>query len=109
MRKIEEKMVNAIMNGKNFRQANTEVKVFDKHTNVLLHGNLIAQIDTTKNPYIMKVDHCGWDSVTTKSRLNALGCRIIQHNWHWYNEDKEGFYTDFMNGQQVEFLDGKIF
>ena len=90
MRKIEEKMIQAIINGKNFRQGNTEVKVFDKHIDVLLHGNLIAQIDTTKKPYVMKVDNCGWYSVTTKSRLNALGCRIVQRNWHWYNKDKEG-------------------
>ena len=109
MRKIEEKMVNAIMNGKNFRQSNTEVKVFDKYIDVLLHGNLIARIDTTTNPYVMKVDNCGWYSVTTKSRLNALGCNIVQRDWDWYNIDKDGVLSDFKDGQQVEFLDGKIF
>ena len=102
-------MIQAIINRKNFRQANTEVKVFDKHIDVLLHGNLISQIDTTTNPYVMKVDNCGWLSVTTKSRLNALGCRIVQRNWHWFNEDKNGVLSDFVNGQTVEFLDGKIF
>ena len=109
MKKIEEKMIQAIINGKNFKQSNTEVKVFDKHIDVLLHGNRIAHIDTTKKPYKMTVDNCGWYSVTTKSRLNALGCRIVQHNWCWYNKVEEDVFTDFMNGQQVDFLGGKIF
>ena len=105
MRKIEEKMIQAIINGKNFKQSNTEVKIFDKYINVLLHDNRIARIDTTKSIYTMQVSSCGWYSVTTKSRLNALGCNIVQRNWKWYNLEGDGVLSDFQDGQQVEFLD----
>lgn len=37
----------------------------------------------------------GWYSVTTKSRLNALGANVRQKNWEWYNGDG----TPWVNGK----------
>ena len=42
MNKLEEKMVRAIQNGKNFLSGNTEVFHKDGVTRVYLHNNLIA-------------------------------------------------------------------
>lgn len=64
MRKIEEKMLIALRNGLEFSCGNTRVE----GRKVYLHNNLIAKL--TNNAVI--VDSCGWSTVTTKSRLNAI-------------------------------------
>ena len=89
MRKIESQMVQAIQQNKNWSNANTSV-TFDPESNtssVYLHGNLIATV--TDND--MTIYDGGWQSVTTKSRLNALcdafciaGEGVFQKDWKWY-------------------------
>ena len=89
MRKIEHQMVNAIMGGKNWSNGNTSVTI-DPETNtssVYLHGNLIATV--TDND--MTIYDGGWQSVTTKSRLNALcfafcvaGEGVFQKDFKWF-------------------------
>ena len=89
MRKIEKQMCQAIQANKNWSNANTSV-IFDSETNnsnVYLHGNLIATVTDTD----MTVYDGGYQSVTTKSRLNALcdyfciaGEGIFQKNFQWY-------------------------
>ena len=88
MRKIETEMQTAIANRKNWSKSNTSVSVNDEGTTfVTLHGNLIAQIFNYGD---MKLSSCGWQTVTTKSRLNAiLDCffhnvRIFQRQFEWY-------------------------
>ena len=71
MRKIEREMIQAIIDGRNWKKANTEVEAHPSGNNemrVFLHGNNIASYKDG-NLYI---NHCGWKTVTTKSRLNAL-------------------------------------
>ena len=69
MRKIERDMTRAIRTGKNFSSSNTAVRHgFDNEADVYLHGNHIA---TVKDHSIIIKDG-GWQSNTTKSRLNAL-------------------------------------
>ena len=93
MRKIEREMCDAIANEKDWQKANTRVTNFyndDKElvvTSVFLHNNLIAEVtDTTVTIY-----DGGWQSNTTKSRLNAICTRfgfegegVFQKNWAWY-------------------------
>ena len=70
MRKIESQMCAAVQSNKDWKSGNTEVTI-DKETNtsaVYLHGNLIATV--TDND--MTIYDGGWQSNTTKSRLNAL-------------------------------------
>lgn len=83
MRKIEEQMVAAVRNHKNFRCTNTEVEVEGKYIYVYLHNNLIYAKNTKNGKQMFK--NCGWLTSTTKSRLNALGANIYQKNWHWYD------------------------
>ena len=106
MRKVEEQMNMAIRARKNWAGSNTTVRCFKENgitteVNVLLHGNCIAWLDTATNDLF--VSSCGWETVTTKSRINALleefreGSRVIQKNWEW-------FISDF--GQIKPFTDG---
>ena len=70
MRKIESQMCAAVQSNIDWKSGNTEVTI-DKETNtssVYLHGNLIATV--TDND--MTIYDGGYQSTTTKSRLNAL-------------------------------------
>ena len=104
MRKIESLMNRAISAGKDWKNANTEVINADGVSSVYLHGNLIAEITDDA----MKIFDGGWQSNTTKSRLNALineFCNgmtdgVFQKDFAWYIRD---------NGQTVPFESGYVF
>ena len=95
MRKIEAQMNSAIRNEVNFSKANTSVTWNDRTASVYLHGNLIARVSDT---FVQILDG-GWQSVTTKSRLNALLSEVtcdggvFQKDFTWYigspHEDKQ--------------------
>lgn len=79
MKKIEERMVAAIKSGKPFRESNTAaLPVWSGDSEysvvlgvkVFLHGNCIAQI--TPSEKRIDLHTCGWDTVTTTSRMNAI-------------------------------------
>jgi len=91
MRKIESLMIQAVRNGRDWKSGNTSVDVTDHGITVRLHGNKIAQVDTENQ--ILWVTDAGWQTTTTKSRLNALlaGCcsgrgRIFQKDFIWHLE-----------------------
>jgi len=90
MRKLEKQMNFAISNKGNWRKDNTEVE-FNESTNcsnVFLHGHNIATYDHATAS--IKISSCGWESVTTKSRLNAIlqevkpGCGVFQKQFEWF-------------------------
>ena len=101
MRKIEKEMNFAVSNKANWRKSNTEV-CYNDNTNcssILLHGHQIATVD--HNLKAVKLDSCGYETVTTKSRLNALlsevkyGCKVFQKNFDWfvnYQDETASFY-----------------
>jgi len=101
MRKIERLMNAAITSEKDFTLDNTHVTTRDGVTFVFLHGNNIAQIGDTW----LRLFDAGWQTVTTKSRLNAIlavhgaGERIFQKNHKWFISTSDG---------NVEFEDGMI-
>ena len=68
MRKIESEMIAAIKEGKCWKSGNTQVLTLAGDSTVLLHGNKIAEIDDCS----LKLFDGGYQSTTTKSRLNAL-------------------------------------
>ena len=88
MRKIETEMQNALRNRVNWSKSNTTV-FNDNEGNqfVTLHGNLIATISNFGD---IKLSSCGWQTNTTKSRLNAIldtflyGLSVYQKNFEWY-------------------------
>lgn len=88
MRKIEQQMITAIRNCQSWKSANTEVAVMDDGTSyVYLHGNKIAEVGDD----FVQIFDGGWQTVTTKSRLNALcsafcqrGEGVFQRNFNWF-------------------------
>ena len=101
MRKLERQMNFAISNKGNWVGSNTQV-TYNESTNcstVSLHGNDIATYDHALKA--VKISSCGWESVTTKSRLNAIlqevkpGCGVFQKNFDWfvsYCDDVKSFW-----------------
>ena len=83
MKKIEEKMVQAVKDGKNFSMSNTTVTVDGDVVRVYLFGNKIYEKSNGRTIY----DDCGYPTVTTASRLRALGASI---------ELKRGKYIRFL-------------
>ena len=105
MRKLEKQMNFAISNKGNWNGSNTSV-LYNESTNcsqVYLHGHLICTFD--HNTLAVKLSSCGYETVTTKSRLNAIleevkyGAKVFQKNWNWFVS---------FNNQTVDFVDGMI-
>ncbi len=106
MRKIEQQMQNAIRNRKNWSSSNTSVSIDeDGFTSIRLHGNRIAEIAPHGD---IVLSSCGWETVTTKSRLNAIldvfftGFGIWQRDFTWYI----GGNGSFGPKSEDEFFDG---
>ncbi len=102
MRKIEHQMNEAIKNNKSWKSGNTEVFTNDNNASlVYLHGNHIATIGET---FITLFDG-GWQSNTTKSRLNAIlaengrvGDCVFQKNFEWFFRSTD---TPFFSGMML--------
>jgi len=114
MRKIESQMCRAIQSNIDWQSGNTSVH-FDPETGVSvvrLHGNKIAEVSDND----MTIFDGGWQSVTTKSRLNALctefciaGEGVFQKDFKWFVRK----FAGAINGKNVfvneEFESGYIF
>ena len=112
MRVIERAMNEAIRYQKDWHKDNTSVEVihhgiygtfsYDKEIVVKLHGHKIARIFPNIRRAI--ISSCGYQTKTTKSRLNAilsgLNVRegVYQSNWDWYFGDK-----DFTDNMEINF------
>ena len=92
MRKIEQMMCKAVQSSKDWKSANTEVvSSQDGLSTVYLHGNKIAEVGDD----FLTIFDGGYQSVTTKSRLNALiteFCNavtdgVFQKNYQWFVSD----------------------
>jgi hypothetical protein len=99
-RLIEKQMNTAILNEKDWKKDNTEVITCSHVSDVFLYGNLIARIGETW----MQLFDGGYQTNTTKSRLNALlqvhGCDgeyIFQKKGQWFIN---------YNGATLPFFDG---
>ena len=105
MRKIETQMNAAIAKGIDWKSGNTSVH-FNSEEGVAivrLHGNKIAEIG---EGFITLFDG-GWQSVTTKSRLNAIlsenglpGERVFAKSFDWFVQ-QEGGPIPFFSGMRL--------
>ena len=92
MRKIETQMIAAIKNNQDWKSANTEVvSQQDGVSFVYLHGSKIAEVGDD----FLKLFDGGYQSKTTKSRLNAIL--------------SEFGYTDYTCGTKREYIFQKQF
>lgn len=109
MRKIEQQMNNAICESKDWQSANTVVTFdpLEEVSIVHLHGNKIAEIGED----FIKLFDGGWQSNTTKSRLNAIlsahgiaGESVFQKNFEWFIRlwnGEEFVTTEFRSGMRL--------
>ena len=120
MRKIEAAMVMAVrscINGceKGWRSGKTSVSVehegihgtagYERSVVVRLHGNEIARFDSAlshaRECRGLRITDAGWQTVTTKSRLNALlscfaeGSCLYQKKGQWYAPDGTEWWGSF--------------
>ena len=93
MRKIERQMLTSINTpSQDLTTANTKVRWSDdqSYVEVRLHDNLIASINWAT--HCIAISDAGWQTTTTKSRLNALlqglggRARIYQKDFAWFLE-----------------------
>ena len=99
MRKIEQQIIAAIRDNQDLKVANSQVVTYTNSSDVYLHGHLIARIGETW----MELFDGGYQTNTTKSRLNALlsafgvpGEYVFQKNFQWfvqYNGDTIPFFS----------------
>ena len=74
---------------------------------VYLHGNHIATYNYEDKE--LTLFDGGWQSNTTKSRLNALcnelatGFSVFQKNWEWFISDFQKTIVDFTDGITVNY------
>ena len=103
MRKIEEQMNAAVAGNKTWQSGNTSVHYCEENGEsvVRLHGHKIAVIGDD----FLQIFDGGWQSKTTKSRLNALIDRfcnavtdgVFQKDYQWFIRDNK-VTCDFENG-----------
>lgn len=89
MRKTTSESVNCFLNAEKYNSGNTMVVVRPNVTILTLFGNEIAYLynDPQKT---LSITNCGWQSNTTKERLNALpNVSISQKNGKWFLNGKE--------------------
>ena len=108
MRKIEREMNNAVRNKIAWSKGNS-CTTFDntiENCFVYLHGNHIATYNYANRE--LALYDGGWQSNTTKSRLNALcdefatGFGVFQKNWEWFVSDSnQKNVIDFFDGVTV--------
>ena len=108
MRKIERQMIQAIVDERShWSKDNTRVETEKGYrSTVYLHGHRIAVY--YPKDQTLHINNCGYDTNTTKSRLNTLikfvtdGTKngIFQKNWNWYLV-KDGHVNDFLHGQWI--------
>lgn len=93
MRKITRQSTRAFMDHTPFDSKNTKVQIENNVVKMYLFGNLIAKKEKGK----IFITSAGWNSNTTKERLNGLiGVSISQKKGTWYLNNKE------WNGEWVE-------
>ena len=114
MRKIEQEMIDAIQENRDWSKANTTVS-YNEETGtavIRLHGNKIAEVDDDS----MTIFDGGWRTNTTKSRLNALCSEfcigaegVFQEKFEWYVHKFVGQAGQSMVYNAVPFENGYVF
>jgi hypothetical protein len=84
MKIVTQKAVACFRNGGNETFSNTRVVTENGVSKMYLFGNLIAILEHDRGG-VMRISDAGWDTNTTKERLNGLpNVRINQKNFEWY-------------------------
>ena len=110
MRKIERQMLQAIVDERpHWSKDNTRVETYNGVTDVYLHGHKIVSYERKLNGRLF-INNCGYETNTTKSRLNVLidfvfgsdptKYGIFQKNWNWWLIN-DGELLDFPSNEWI--------
>jgi hypothetical protein len=112
MRKIEQQMIAAIREGKDWKNGNTKVITINDVSWVYLHDNHIATVYEDS----VEVFDGGWQSNTTKSRLNAIcnafciaGEGVFQKKFEWFIHKFVGQAGESKVYNTIPFVNGYVF
>ena len=104
MRKIEQQMNKAIGLRTDWHSGNTRVEAVVGASRVYLHGNLIAEVADD----CIRMYDGGWQSNTTKSRLNAIlsdfglpNERVFAKNFDWFVRMRDGSSIPFFSSMRL--------
>ena len=92
MRLIEQQMLQAVHTKANWSKDNTEVVYYmsDNISHIRLHGHHIADYDHNDGTLVADLQKLAtWPTVTTKSRLRALGVNVYTRKGITYVNDRE--------------------
>ena len=93
MKKITKDACMAFINGVPYNNSNTKVVLFNDFALMTLFNNYIAKRGTTDNANAVVLSDGGWETATTKERLNGLlqlldsPFFIMQRKYVWYVTD----------------------
>ena len=117
MRQITQDSVQAFCNYRPFCRSNTSVLVdnFSDHkiSMLYLHGNLIAEMSDSG---WLALNDCGWQTLTTKERLNGVLQKIFGNDWCIFQKDYVWYLTtpagnvhrfDIVNNKPIDILRSK--
>ena len=89
MRKITKQAAEAFMDARPYKSSNTIVEVLPNVTILKLFGNKIAYRYNDPER-TLSITNCGWQTPTTKERLNGLpNVSINQVKGQWFLNGKE--------------------
>jgi len=76
----------AFFAGDKFSRGNTKVIIDEGTVRLTLHDNLIAEreLDNPKRQFCATL--AGWNTVTTRDRLNSLGCSFTQFDFDPFHD-----------------------
>jgi hypothetical protein len=77
MRKVTKQMAEAFERNKSLKVGDSEVRSSLLGAELYLHGNKIAWVSGTCVLFSL----CGYNTPTTRERLQAAGVRVAQHNF----------------------------
>ena len=86
-RKITNESIDKFLSRETFKKSNMEVDQCYGQYRLKLHGNTIAVLDEFN---MLSISNAGWESNTTKERLNGLPhVRVHQRKFQWYLNGNE--------------------
>lgn len=103
MRKVSKIVLNSFKNG----QAKSLQNTSTNGKSVFLHGNeIIKKI----NDNTFEFSSCGWNTLTTKERLNAF-FNVFETNFGIYQKKGVWYWSngkEFIDGQKLTFCDNIV-
>ena len=109
MKKIEKRINEAIIDKKYLNTSNSKVIYYlsEDVSDIYLHDNLIGRYNhKTKSIWL---NSCGWETNTTKSRLNALLDLLPNKKFKIFQKDFDWFIWDREEDKNYPFFDCLIF